>query len=62
MIILKGEFVIIVEGAQEKEYSNAGLLEMLQAELDKDKSRKDAIKKVMEKNRCFLKTGYTIWH
>jgi len=49
MIILKGEFVIIVEGAQEKEYSNAGLLEMLQAELDKDKSRKDAIKKVMEK-------------
>ena len=49
MITLKGEFVIIVEGAKEKEYSNAGLLEMLQAELDKDKSRKDAIKKVMEK-------------
>jgi len=49
MIILKGEFVIIVEGAQEKEYSNAELLEMLQAELGKGKSKKDIIKKVMEK-------------
>ena len=49
MITLKGEFVIIVEGAQEKEYSNAELIEMLKAEFGKGKSKKDAIKKVMEK-------------
>lgn len=58
MITLKGEFVIIVEGAQEKEYSDAELAEMLQAELDKGESRKDAIKKVQEltgesKNRIY---------
>jgi 16S rRNA (cytidine1402-2'-O)-methyltransferase len=51
MITLKGEFVIIVEGAQEKEYSDAELTEMLQTEIDKDKSKKDAIKKVMEITR-----------
>ena len=49
MITLKGEFVIIVEGAQEKEYSNAELTEMLKAELGKGKSKKEAIKKVMGK-------------
>ena len=48
MIILKGEFVIIVEGTQEKEYSNAELTEMLKAKLDACKSKKDAIKKVQE--------------
>ena len=48
MITLKGEFVIIVEGAEEKEYLDAELTEMLKAELDKGKSKKDAIKKVQE--------------
>jgi 16S rRNA (cytidine1402-2'-O)-methyltransferase len=48
MITLKGEFVIIVEGAQEKEYSNEELTEMLKTELNKGKSKKDAIKKVQE--------------
>jgi 16S rRNA (cytidine1402-2'-O)-methyltransferase len=48
MITLKGEFVIIVEGAEEKEYSNAELTELLQIELSKGKSKKDAIKKVQE--------------
>ena len=48
MITLKGEFVIIVEGAQEKEYSNTELTEMLEVELVKGKSKKDAIKKVQE--------------
>ena len=46
MITLKGEFVIIVEGAQKKEYSDAELTEMLQTELNKGESKKDAIKKV----------------
>ena len=58
MINLKGEFVIIVEGAQEKEYSNTELLEMLKVELSKGKSKKDAIKQVQEltgesKNRIY---------
>ncbi|MCD4796473.1 MAG: 16S rRNA (cytidine(1402)-2'-O)-methyltransferase, partial [Candidatus Cloacimonetes bacterium] len=44
MITLKGEFVIIVEGAKEKEYSDAELTEMLEAEIDKGKSKKDAVK------------------
>ncbi|MBC8416014.1 MAG: 16S rRNA (cytidine(1402)-2'-O)-methyltransferase [Candidatus Cloacimonetes bacterium] len=48
MITLKGEFVIIVEGAQKKEYSDAEIVEMLQTELDKGESKKDAIKKVQE--------------
>ncbi len=48
MITLKGEFVIIVEGAEEKEYSNAELTEILQIELSKRKSKKDVIKKVQE--------------
>jgi 16S rRNA C1402 (ribose-2'-O) methylase RsmI len=37
-----------VEGAEEKEYSNAELTELLQIELSKGKSKKDAIKKVQE--------------
>ena len=58
IITLKGEFVIIVEGAQEKEYSDAELTEMLQAELGKGESKKDAVKKVQEitgkaKNRIY---------
>ena len=48
MITLKGEFVIVVEGAQEKEYSDTELTEMLKTEIEKDKSKKDAIKKVIE--------------
>jgi 16S rRNA (cytidine1402-2'-O)-methyltransferase len=58
MITLKGEFVIIVDVAQEKDYSDAELAEMLQIELSKGKSKKDAIKKVQEltgvsKNRIY---------
>ena len=51
MITLKGEFVIVVEGAQEKEYSDTELTEMLKTEIEKDKSKKDAIKKVQELTR-----------
>ena len=40
--------MIIVEGAQEKEYSNEELTKMLKTELGKCKSKKDAIKKVQE--------------
>ena len=58
MITLKGEFVIIVEGVQDKKYSDSELTEMLQTELDKGKSKKNAVKKVVEiskinKNRIY---------
>ena len=51
MITLKGEFVIIVEGAQKKEHSDAELTEMLQTELDKGESKKNAVKKVVERSK-----------
>jgi 16S rRNA (cytidine1402-2'-O)-methyltransferase len=57
---LKGEFVIIVEGAQEKEYSNAELTEMLKTELDKGKSKNDAIKKVQELTRVSKNKIYSL--
>ena len=49
MIVLKGEFVIVMEGAALKDYSDLELIEMLQTELSQDKSKKDAIKAVIEK-------------
>ncbi len=60
MITLKGEFVIIVEGAQEKEYSDAELAEMLQTELDKGESKKNAVKNVVERSRVSKNRIYDI--
>jgi len=58
MIVLKGEFVIIIEGAKPKKYENTELLKMIQDYIRKGESKKNAVKKVQEftgesKNRIY---------
>ncbi|MBC8385327.1 MAG: 16S rRNA (cytidine(1402)-2'-O)-methyltransferase [Candidatus Cloacimonetes bacterium] len=57
-IVLKGEFVIIIDGAKPDIYKNAELKKMLHDLIEKGNSNKDAIKKVVEitgesKNRIY---------
>ncbi|HHE37924.1 MAG TPA: 16S rRNA (cytidine(1402)-2'-O)-methyltransferase [Candidatus Cloacimonetes bacterium] len=48
IIVLKGEFVIIIEGAKPKNYENQELLKMLKDLIGKGESKKNAVKKVQE--------------
>jgi 16S rRNA (cytidine1402-2'-O)-methyltransferase len=48
-VILKGEFVIVVEGADEKEFSDEHVLHELNKQLDQGKTKKDAVKYVTKK-------------
>ena len=58
MIVLKGEFVIIIEGAKPKNYEKPELQKMLKSFIKKGESKKNAVKKVQEltgepKNRIY---------
>ncbi|MCF7792371.1 MAG: 16S rRNA (cytidine(1402)-2'-O)-methyltransferase [Candidatus Cloacimonetes bacterium] len=45
-ITMKGEFILLVEGARAVELSDDVLLEMLKTEIDKGISKKEAVKKI----------------
>jgi 16S rRNA (cytidine1402-2'-O)-methyltransferase len=49
LIKLKGEFVIVLEGAFEEEITDAQLIKMLQERLNEGESKKNAVKIVMTK-------------
>ena len=58
IIILKGEFVLIVEGAVAKEFTDAEIIEFLTADLQQGISKKKAVKNIVEtfglpKNRVY---------
>lgn len=57
-LILKGEFVIVVEGARETEISDERILQELNKQLEQGKTKKDAVKYVtgkwqIAKNRVY---------
>ncbi|MDO9577511.1 MAG: 16S rRNA (cytidine(1402)-2'-O)-methyltransferase [Candidatus Cloacimonadales bacterium] len=58
MITLKGEFVLVVEGATAKEFTDAEIIEFLTADLQQGISKKNAVKNIVEtyglpKNRVY---------